>query len=223
MAKSNSVMRTVVGVGFAAIALLFVVSALGFDLLSSPFGTSEVDRSTPVLLTEIREISDLHVAEGNFEIVVDIEDDVKFLPDAIAGQRVQYVAVGSVDAVVDFTSLDESSIVANADEGSVAFVLPSPVLADPVINTELSHVMNRDRGVLDRLGGLFVDNPTGERELVLAAEDKMAAAAQASDLRARAETQTVTIIENLVGALGYDDVTVTFLEPAPPVTAADAG
>ena len=38
-------------------------------------------------------------------------------------------------------------------------------LSDPSIDVEVSHVMNRDRGLLDRVGGVFSDSPTSEADL----------------------------------------------------------
>ena len=46
-----------------------------------------------------------------------------------------------------------------------------------MLDHEQSHVMNRDRGLLNRLGGIFNDNPTSEASLYKAAMDKMADAA----------------------------------------------
>ena len=112
------------------------------------------------------------------------------MPDFIAGERVQYVAVGSVDAVVDFSNLDEDSVIFDEDTGKAVIILPEPTIGDPVIDYENSGVMNRDRGVLDRLGGIFTDNPTGEEKLIVAGTDKMVAAVPASDLLQRAEENT---------------------------------
>ena len=75
-------------------------------------------------------------------------------------------------------------------------------------------MISRDRGLLDRLGSVFSDSPTGERGLQLAAQEKMKAAAAASDLSARAEQNTRKMLEALLGNLGFTSVTVTFV-PSP--------
>ena len=75
-------------------------------------------------------------------------------------------------------------------------------------------VVSRDRGLLDRLGSVFSDTPTGERELQLAAQEKMKAATAASDLSGRAEQNTRKMLETLLGSLGFTSVTVTFV-PSP--------
>jgi len=68
--------------------------------------------------------------------------------------------------------------------------------------------------VLDRIGSAFSDNPTSERPLVLAAQEKMRVAAADSDLRAKAEENTRKMLEGLTRALGYTNVSVSF-NPSP--------
>lgn len=92
----------------------------------------------------------------------------------------------------------------------MSITLPQPVLGEPVLDLQNSHVMNRDRGVLNRIGGLFSDSPTSEHALQAAAVEKIAAAAEASGLRDRARESTRTMLTAMLGALGFDDVTVTF-------------
>ncbi len=71
-------------------------------------------------------------------------------------------------------------------------------------------MLDRDRGVIDRVGGLFSDNPTTEREVAMLAEDKIADAAADSDLRRRAEENTRDMLTGLARALGYTEVVVRF-------------
>src|SRR6266545_3073738 len=90
------------------VLLTVVVLALGVMGLTSllpnlnPFKTQEVDRSGPVLLQSIKDLSQYHAAAGEFQVVIDLEKDVKFLPDFLAGTRALFVAYGSVNAFVDF-------------------------------------------------------------------------------------------------------------------------
>ena len=81
------------------------------------------------------------------------------------------------------------SVVVSEDRRSVTISLPPPTLSAPHLDLDQSQVVSRDRGLLDRLGSVFSDTPTGERELQLAAQEKMRAAAAASDLSARAEAE----------------------------------
>ncbi len=199
-------------VGALVVAALLVVAGR-FDLLPgfpNPFKTETVDRTNPALLQSLNDLSEYHAAEGNFQVIVDTEKDTRFVPSFIRGERTVYVAGGSVDAIVDFSQLDERSIQVSPDRTSVTVVLPAPTLGEPAVDPKQSRVVSRDRGVLDRIGSAFSDNPTSERPLVLAAQQKMQEAADQSDLRRRAEENTRSMLEGMLRALGYTNVTVTF-------------
>ncbi|MDQ4070684.1 MAG: DUF4230 domain-containing protein [Actinomycetota bacterium] len=199
-------------VGALVVAALLVVAGR-LDLLPgfpNPFKTETVDRTNPALLQSLNDLSEYHAAEGNFQVIVDTEKDTRFVPSFVRGERTVYVAGGSVDAIVDFSQLDERSIQVSPDRRSVTVVLPAPTLGEPSVDPKQSRVVSRDRGVLDRIGSAFSDNPTSERPLVLAAQQKMREAADQSDLRRRAEENTRRMLEGMLRALGYTSVTVTF-------------
>lgn len=210
---------TVIAGGIAVVALILVAGLVGWRLL--PFGTDRKDHSPPPILTELRALSDFHAAQAQFEVVVDQEDDVRFLPQVIAGERVQYVAVGSVDAVVDLTSLSEDAVRYDPEDNSVLVYLPTPRIAAPVIDLELSHVMNRDRGLFNRIGGLFSDNPTGDQELIEAAQEKMATAADQAGLVETAEQQVEDVFVPMIQQLGVDDVTISWYDGDQPPDCTD--
>lgn len=181
----------------------------------NPFQTESKDYSAPVMLERLRDIAEFHAAQAQFSVTIDQEDDVKYVPSVIAGERVQYQAVGYVDGVVNFADLGEGSVVVDEATNSVTIDLPTPTMSPPRIDPDLSHVMNRDRGVLDRVSGMFSDNPTGEQELLQLAQTKMMAGAAESDLIARTEANTADMLESLVKAMGFEKVTVTFNGDAP--------
>ena len=201
------------GAMFAVIVAIFLIGPRLFDI-GSPFSKETIDRTPPVVLTEISDLAEFRAAEAQFEVLLDKEDDVKWVPDFIAGERVQYVAVGSVDATVDFSQLTEESIVYDETTGKAVVFLPAPTLGQPVIDFDSSGVLNRDRGVLDRVGGVFVDSPTGEESLIVAAGDKMLEAVPATDLLDRAEANTEKMLETLLGGVGVNSVDVVFEEPS---------
>ncbi|MGH9263609.1 MAG: DUF4230 domain-containing protein [Acidimicrobiales bacterium] len=211
-----SKLRALGVVALLGLALMLGAGRLGDFLpsLPNPFGSETVDRTSPALLQSLNDLSDYHAASGEFQVIVDTEKDTRFVPAFIRGERTVYVAGGSVDAVVDFSQLDERSIQVSPDRTSVSVVLPAPTLAEPTVDADESRVVSRDRGVLDRIGSAFSDNPTSERPLILAAEEKMRAAANGSDLRKRAEDNTRRMLEGMLGALGYTSVNVTF-SPTP--------
>ena len=197
--------------GILVVGLLFVAGMVSFKL--NPFKTESKDHSPPPILMELREMTDLHAAQAEFEVVIDDEKDVRYMPAVLAGERVQFVAVGTVDAVVDLSTLPADAIAYDEKTNSVVVTLPSPTIADPVIDHEQSHVMNRDRGLFNRLSGLFSDNPTSEAALYEAASDKMADAAAQSGLVAMAEKHVEDVLEKTITRLGVDEVDVQFDSP----------
>ena len=201
----------------AVVLVLLVIGLLAIGLarvnlpsLSNPFGTKTVDRSGPVLLLKLADLARFQAATGSFKEIVDVEKDVDNVPSVVAGERTLFVAQGSVDSYVDFTGIGKDAVTVSADGKRVDVVLPPAALSDARVDPDQSYVFSRKRGVLDRLGGVFSDNPTSERELYLVAERKIREAATASGLQQRAEDNTRSMLTGLLGTLGYTDVHVEF-------------
>src|SRR5215210_4532784 len=90
----------------AGAALLVGLPALVPAL--NPFKEETVDRSQPVLLKSLEDLSEYRAASANLQVVVDVERDTAHLPFFIKGERTLFVAAGSVDAAVDFGRLGKS-------------------------------------------------------------------------------------------------------------------
>ena len=196
--------------GVALVAGIAVAGVVGFQLLDSPFTTTTKDHSPPPVLTELRDLSDFHAAQAQFEVTLDLEKDVKYIPSAIAGERVQFLGIGTVDAVVDFNSIGNGAIRVSDDNKSVVVTLPTPYAMKPVLDHDQSHVMNRDRGLLNRLGGIFDDNPTSEATLYDAAMSKMADSASQTDLIERAQAHTTYMLTGMLKAMGFEKIDIVF-------------
>lgn len=196
----------VVLLGVVALIVLGVLSAAGVVL----GGPREIDRSGPAVLQAVEDLSDYTAATGQFQVVVDIEQDDPILPSFLRGERTLFVANGSVDATVDFDGLGPEGVEVNEDRTAVTVSLPPPTLSDAVIDPEESYVFGRQRGLIDRIEGVFEDEPTSERALYLAAEDRLEAAAADSDLADTAERNTRAMLDQLMRSLGFTDVTVRF-------------
>ncbi|MBW3641358.1 MAG: DUF4230 domain-containing protein [Actinobacteria bacterium] len=201
----------------AALAVVVLLLGVGVtklgDLLPSfgnPFAADSVDRSQPALLEAIEDLSEYRAATGQFQVIMDVEDDTRFVPSFIRGERTVFLAGGTVDASVDFAGLATDAIEVSDDGTSVTVRLPPARLSQPRIDPERSYVVDRERGLLDRAGSLFSDNPTSERDLYLLAEEKLSAAAAEADLVERAEANTRRMLESMLGSLGYSEVTVIF-------------
>jgi hypothetical protein len=181
--------------------------------LDNPFREETVDRTGPAVLKSIKNLRDFRAASGHFQVIVDVEQDTRFIPDEIRGERVLFVAVGNVDAGVDFTGIEEGAVEVSDDRRAVAIELPPATFRDPQLDLDRSYVYDRERGVLDRIGSLLGDDPGDNSGLYRLAEERLADAARDnSGLLARAEANTRLMLEGLLRALGFERVEITFAE-----------
>jgi hypothetical protein len=140
-------------------------------------------------------------------VVVDVEDDVSWVPDLIVGRRTLFVAAGTVNAYIDLSGLADENLTLSENGESVTIRLPRPELDKPNLDHERSAVFMQDRGVLDRIADAL-DTPQQAQSYSLA-ETKLAAAEEASDLQTQAPENTKTMLTGVVGSLG---IHVTFLD-----------
>ena len=191
-------------------AVLVGTGVVGLDLFHNPLSTTTVDRSPAPILTELRDLGEYHAAQASFEVIVDEEQDVNLVPQFVAGERVQFVAIGSVDAIVDFSGVGETSIAVDQESGAVTITLPSPTIGSPVLDHDQSHVMNRDRGILNRMGGAFVDDPTSRARPAPGRRGEDGRCRGGTDLADRAVANTTAMLRSLIVPLGYAQVDVRF-------------
>ena len=206
------------------IKLLAATAASGVVLLSTaipgfpdlnPFDTETKDRSQPAVLRSIERLTEYRAATANLEVIVDVEED-GILPGFLQGEKTLLVAAGRVDASVDFRNLGRRGLQVSEDRRSVTITLPAARLQEARVDLDRSRVFDRDRGLLDRIGSVFQDNPSNERELLILAERKLEAAAAADrGVLQAAERNTRAMLESLMRGLGFERVTVRFERPDP--------
>ena len=200
------------GVGLAAAAV--GVNAVG-DWIAGwgdPTEPRVVDRSPAPLLLALDDLSEYHAATATVRVDIDREIDTPWVPSVISGERVTFQATGTADAYVDFENLDAGAVTLSPDGTAATIVLPAPELAEVRIDPESSRVVDRDRGLVQRVGAVFAENPTDDSELYALAERRLATAAAESDVLERAETNTRAMLTTLAKGLGVDEVTVEFEE-----------
>ena len=201
----------------AALVLAAVVAILLVTGPLNPFGTDTKDRSQPVLMKSLENLSDYHAATANMQVVVDVEQDARLLPSFIKGERTLFVAAGTVDAAVDFRGLsrDPDAVQVSDDRRSVKLTLPAPKLLEPRLDPDRTRVYDRDRGVLDRVEDAFSDRPGDEQPLYQLADEKLAAAAaEDPKLLQTAERNTRSMLEGLLRGLGFEKVEIEFRAPS---------
>ncbi|MBV1935859.1 DUF4230 domain-containing protein [Streptomyces sp. BV286] len=199
----------------SSVVLVLVVLFAGLRLsvlpgLGDVFREDTHDRTGPTLLKSIQDISRYDAASGNFQVVVDLEKDTKYLPDAVRGTRTLYVGAGTVDAYVDLGKLREKDVKVNKDRTSATLNLPHAALGKPALDPDQSYAVSKQRGLLDRLGDVFSDNPNDERAVQRLAARHIGDAAKDSELTARAEENTTSMLKGLLGSLGFKEVRVTY-------------
>ncbi|MET7383856.1 DUF4230 domain-containing protein [Streptomyces sp. NPDC005529] len=198
-----------------AFVLVLVVLFAGLRLAVLPglrdiFGTESHDRSGPTLLKSIQDMSRYDAASGNFQVVVDLEKDAKYLPDAIRGTRTLYVGAGTVDAYVDLGHLAKEDVKVNGDRTSATLHLPHAALGKAALDPDHSYAVSKQRGLLDRLGDVFSGNPNNEQAVQKLAVKHISDAAKDSELASRAEKNTTGMLEGLLRSLGFEEVKVTY-------------
>ena len=198
----------------AVVLLVAALAILGLRSLTNwPFGEEKIDRSGPAVLTAMRDLSEYHAAAGQYQVVIDIEQDAKYLPDILKGKRVIFLAVGSVDAYVDFRQLGDDAVTISEDRTSVSITLPRAQLSKPNIDPEQSRVLNQDMGVIDKLGGFFSDQPNPQnQEMYVLAQQRLATAATEVGLQAKAEENTRVTLDKLLRSLGFTTVEVKYVD-----------
>ena len=213
-ARSSGRLSVVIA-ALIGVAAVVVGGSLAYRLFE-PGQTEEVDRTGPVVLQAIQDLSTYKAATGNFQVLVDVEKDVNWVPSFVAGKRTLMVANGQVDAEVDFSALGAEAVRMSPDRRSVEVVLPAANLSAAQLDTENTYVAERQRGLLNRVGEALSSNPGDDQALFEAAERKLFDAAGSTDLRQRAEDNTRNMLTQLLTSLGFEQVTVSFEAPSAP-------
>jgi hypothetical protein len=178
----------------------------------NPFAQHTVDRSGPAVLKSLQDLQEYHAATGNFEQIVDLRQD-SALPDSVLGEKTLFVAVGSVDAVVDFSQIGKGAVQVSDDRRSATITLPRPHLTNAQLDVSRSYVYDQDKGLFNQIGSLFGDDTDNQQQLYVLAQQKILSSAQnGSGLIPRAEDNTRQMLQSLLRALGFRSVSVNFSE-----------
>src|SRR5262245_44446852 len=213
--------RRPAGCLFYLAGLLALIVVMGFGLrlvglwphLRNPFGSETTDRSQPTLLLSIQDLSRYEAASGNFQVIIDVQKDRRYIPDVVFSDRTLFVAAGSVDAYVDFSAIGAGAIKESADRKTAEVHLPAPALEPARLDQSKSYVYAEQRGLWNRITSIFSDNPNKMQELYQYGVQKINEAALQSDLGQRAADNTKKMMEQLLRSLGYTTITVVVANP----------
>ena len=195
----------------AVVALVLVLSAVHLlPQLRNPFGETTIDRSQPVLLKSITQLSRYEAASGSFQVVVDLTKQAKFLPSFIEGSETLFIGEGTDIAFVDFSQLKSHAVQVSPDRTAVSLKLPHAQLEQAVLNVSQSYVFAQQQGLLNRVGNFFSGNPNSEQQVYMLAQKKIQNAAARSRLVPEAEKNTQNMLNGLLRSLGFHQINVTF-------------
>ncbi|GAA0438198.1 hypothetical protein Aca07nite_47080 [Actinoplanes capillaceus] len=204
-----------VGVVFA----LLVASCLGLRAINvlptfdNPFADRTTDRSQPVLLESMRDLERFVAADGTFQVIVDLQENRDNIPDFLINRRTLFVGSGTVEAYVDFGGLAGDALKVDEEKKTIELRLPAPQQSTAALDMERSYVVAEERGLFNRIGDAFRDDPGKQQQVYQLAQQRITEAARASGLDERARENTQRMLESLFARLGYSTVTVTFANP----------
>ncbi|MCP2325706.1 hypothetical protein HDA40_004213 [Hamadaea flava] len=194
---------------FLMIVGLGAVAVLGLNLTGllpefhNPFAKQTVVKQQPPLLISIKDLSRFVAAEGEFQVVIDLKKDRKYVPDFLVNDRVLYVAYGTVQAYVEFGTLSDKAILQDDEKKTVKITLPGPQLEQPHLDLGRSYAFAEERGLFNRVGDFFDGDTNRQQEVMVLAEQKLGEAATASELKQRAENNTRAMLTGMMRSLGY--------------------
>jgi hypothetical protein len=200
----------VVGLGVAAVLSLNLTGIL--PDFHNPFAKQQVESVKPPLLLQVKDLSRYVAAEGEFQVAIDLKEDRKYVPDFLLNRHSLYIAYGSVQAYVDFTNIGEGAIKESEDGKSVTITLPPPNLGEARLNLSRSYMFAEERGIFDRIGDAFNNDPDRVQQVQQRAEQVLTEAAQQSQLIQTAETNTRNMLTSMLRSLGYTSITINFDE-----------
>lgn len=197
-----------------AVVALFVLYIIGsvvhlFPQLRNPFGETTTERSQPVVLKSIVDLSKYEAASGNFQVVVDISSS-GILPSFLEGSDTLFIGVGADNAYVDFSHLKGDAVAVSADRLTATLKLPHAQLDPAELDVKQSYVFAQQQGLFTRLNSFLSGNPNSQQAVYELAQKQIEQAAAKSAVKADAERNTKMMLTSLLQSLGFKTVTVTF-------------
>ena len=203
------------GVVFAVIvAACFGLRSLNvLPSFDNPFDKQTTDRSQPVLLQSMRDLSRYVAADGTFQVIVDLQENRENIPDFLINRRILFVGSGTVEEYVDFSKLPTSALEVDNETKTIKIALPAPEQGNAALDMQKSYVVEEDRGALTAIGDAFRSDTDKQQRVYAMAQQKITEAARSSGLDQRARDNTQRMLESLFTRLGYTSVTITYSTP----------
>lgn len=194
-----------------AVGLVLLGSAIHLlPQLRNPFSEKTTERSGPVLLQSIVELSKYEAAGGNFQVVVDISSNGSILPSFLEGSDTLFIGVGTENAYVDFSKLKGKDVTVSADRLSASLILPRAQLDPAQLNVQQSYIFAQQQGLFTRINNFLSGNPNSQQAVYELAQKQIEGAAAKSQLVADAEKNTTAMLTSLLQSLGFKNISVKY-------------
>ena len=196
--------------GFGLIALVLLLGLLAANYFGvNPFrpAAEAQEPERPSLLVSIQDMSQYHAAVGNFEVIIDSQENgISWLPDFVSGERTLFLAKGTVNAYVDLGGLTGENYQLSEDGKKASIRLPAAQLDKPNLNVKDSYIYDQRRGVGKAISDAF--STPDQSKFFEMAETRIASAAEESELRDRATENTKAMITGMLKPSGVEAVFV---------------
>lgn len=153
------------------------------------------------IVTKVRALNRLESASMEVMHVSTTTQTFKYVPDAVSGDELTFLAVGQVIAGVDLSRMTDADVRIVGKHIYVA--VPPPEILVTKIDNARSRVLRRDTGVLRR------SDPQLEGRARLRAEGEVRNEALRKGILNLAQQNAAARIAELLHRAGYDDVVVT--------------
>jgi len=194
-----------------AVGLVLLGSAIHLlPQLRNPFSETTTERSGPVLLQSIVQLSKYEAASGNFQVVVDISSNGSILPSFLEGSDTLFIGIGTENSYVDFSKLKGQDVQVSADRLSATLVLPKARLDPAQLNVQQSYIFAQQQGLFTRINNFLSGNPNSQQAVYELAQKQIEGAAAKSALVADAEKNTTAMLTSLLESLGFKNVSVKY-------------
>jgi uncharacterized protein DUF4230 len=181
-----------------------VVAVIAVVVVGLTPRSATIVRSTPSVLTAVRDLARLESVEYHVERVIDLRDEQPVLFGLIKTQdAILLVAVGDVTAGVDLSELQDGDVTADPSRSTARVVLPPARVLVTRLDNEHTWVYAR---ITDRLAQRHEDLETRARQ---EAESTLAQTALDDGILDRARRNAEQTVASLIRSLGYTDVAVT--------------
>ena len=195
----------------AVVGLLLAGSAIHLlPQLRNPFSEQTTERSGPVLLQSIVQLSRYEAASGTFQVVVDISSNGSILPSFLEGSDTMFIGVGTDNAYVDFSKLKGDAVQVSADRLTASITLPPAQLEAAVLDVKQSYIFAQQQGLFTRINSFLSGNPNSQQAVYELAQKQIGAAAAKSELIQDAERNTKTMLTSLLQSLGFKNITIKY-------------